>query len=82
MKMAGSHREHHVAEGQTITASVYLLEGRFRATVIDGIPSRVKSDVTCDDEETARERADALLLEAYPHDCLSRCGGWIAHAKR
>jgi hypothetical protein len=79
--MASSHREHNVEDGRIVTASVYQLGDTYRASVIDGNPSKVPTDVTCVDEVAARQRADEMLVGAYPHDCFAaRCNGWTPHA--
>lgn len=41
--------------------------------------SRIVLDEVCgDDIEAAQDRADKLVMAAYPHDCcLERCGDWV-----
>ena len=78
--MGGWHRDHRLEGEQTVVALAYALDDRFRASVNDGIPSKVPNDVNCDDIETAKRRADEELLEAYPHDCDQQsCGSWTPH---
>jgi hypothetical protein len=62
-----------------IRAFAIWLNGRCEASVY-GRSGRPKSArrVRCGTTAKARRRADALLREAFPHDCdRERCGPWL-----
>ncbi len=79
--MGGWHRKHRLEGDRTAVARAYPLDGSFRASVSDGEPTKVASDVTCDDIEAAKNRADEMIIEAYPHNCIQEhCDQWTPNA--
>ena len=63
--------------GDRVVALAIWVNGKCDASVYDGTPSKVGVRVPCDTEEQAKTRAEQLLLEAYPHDCVvEKCPDW------
>lgn len=78
--MADSWLRMHI--GDRVTAHAIWVLGRCDASVTEPEGEhRVPTRVACDDEDTAKRRAEELLLQAYPHDCQHEaCGVWTKYA--
>lgn len=78
--MAGWLRQHNARRGHdpVVVALARQEAGRSWAIVNDGTPSTAPYRSECGDIESAKKKADAMVLEAYPHDCIRKCcAAWV-----